>query len=97
MYAVFGKSLHKERDNIKLQTKSPEERFASNARPYQISPEYSSEECAVQFVDLCKGQEAVIRPLFVAKLDLVMDKCGRVKKDKKTQKDKLKFKRYKDV
>lgn len=97
MYTVFGKSLQRERASTKLYVKSAEERFASNTHPYQISSEYSSEECALQFVELCKGKEHIVRPLFIAKLDLMLDKNGKVKIDKKTQKDRFKFKKYKEI
>lgn len=97
MYAVFGKTISKERASIKPFAKPVQERFESNKNAYQISPEYSSEDCAIQFVQLCKGKEHLIRPLFIARLEQVYDKDGNPKKDKRTQKEKLRFKKYKDV
>lgn len=50
MYAVFGKTISKEQASGKPFAKPAQKRFESNKNAYQISPEYSSEDCAIQFV-----------------------------------------------
>ena len=83
MFAVYGKSLQKERTRKRRSCKyeiSDETAmlaFKKDTGAYQISPEFSSEERCLEFIELAKSYPEV-RCLYIAKLDRVKNEKGQV-------------------
>lgn len=101
MFTVFGKikkvEYEKSFNKFGVKIRDNEEMFSSNSRCYQIAPNFSSEEIAREFIRLCRGKEDVIRPVFIARLEPVINMNGKEKINKKTKKPLMKYTKYKDV
>ena len=101
MFAVFGKSKKKEYEKsfnkIGVKVQDEEKTFAKDTGCYQISGDFSSEKIAMDFVELCKGQEDFIRPVFIAILKPKVDKYGNEKLDKKTGKPSMRYYKHREL
>ena len=79
MFAVYGKSLQKERTRkrrgrkYEISDETAMLAFKKDTGAYQISPEFSSEERCLEFIELAKSYPEV-RCLYIAKLDRVKTK-----------------------
>lgn len=102
MFAVYGKSLQKERTRKRRSRKyeiSDETAmlaFKKDTGAYQISPQFSSEERCLEFIELAKSYPEV-RCLYIAKLDRVRNKKGEVIINEKISRPKMKYSRFKDI
>ena len=100
MFAVFGKILKREYEKsfsrFGVKIKDEYKTFEKNGGCYQISPDFSTESTAIQFIELCKGKEETIRPVYIAKLGEYKIK-GKIAIDNKTGQKKLKYHKYKAV
>ena len=102
MFAVYGKSLQKERTRKRRSCKyeiSDETAmlaFKKDTGAYQISPEFSSEERCLEFIELAKSYPEV-RCLYIANLKPLTDKEGYAINNEKTGKPKMKYSRFKDI
>ena len=102
MFAVYGKSLQKERTRKRRSRKyeiSDETAmlaFKKDSGAYQISPQFSSEERCLEFIELAKSYPEV-RCLYIAKLDRVKNEKGQVIINEKTDKPKMKYFRFKGI
>jgi len=100
MFAVFGKSLKREYEKsfnrFGVKIKDEYKTFEKNKGCYQISPDFSTESTAMQFIELCKGREETIRSVYIAKLGEYSIK-GKIAIDNKTGQKKLKYHKYKAV
>lgn len=97
MFVVYGKSLKKEQARSKAPFgTTPEGRFANWTGAYQISPVYSCEARALEFIELSKKYPDV-RCQYIARLEIAYDRNGDMKKDKKTGQPKTKYKKYKGI
>lgn len=96
MFAVFGKSLKHEQVRKLRPGVSPETSFEKDTGAYQISPDYSCIERAHEFIRLAAKSDGV-KCLFIARLEPWIDKKGNVKKDKKTGKDKSRYKKFAEI
>lgn len=101
MFAVFGKSKKKEFENsfnkLGVKIKDEEKSFAKDTGCYQISGSFSTEKIAMDFVELCKGQEDFIRPVYIAILKPRVDKHGNEKVDKKTGKPLMRYCKHREL
>nr|DAU28551.1 MAG TPA: hypothetical protein [Caudoviricetes sp.] len=101
MFAVFCKSKKKEFENsfnkLGVKIKDEEKSFAKDTGCYQISGDFSSEKIAMDFVELCKGREDFIRPVFIAILKPKVDKYGNEKLDKKTGKPSMRYYKHREL
>ena len=83
MFAVYGKSLQKERTRkyrccqYKISDETAMRAFKKDTGAYKISPEFSSEERCLEFIKLAKSYPEV-RCLYIAKLDRVKNEKGQV-------------------
>lgn len=102
MFAVYGKSLQKERTRkyrcckYKISDETAMRAFKKDTGAYQISPEFSSEERCLEFIELAKSYPEV-RCLYIARLDGVRNKKGEAIINKKTGKPKMKYFKFKDI
>lgn len=102
MFAVYGKSLQKERTRKRRDCKyeiSDETAmlaFKKDTGAYQISPEFSSEERCLEFIELAKSYKT-LRCLYIARLDGARNKKGEAIINKKTGKPKMKYFKFKDI
>ena len=102
MFAVYGKSLQKEKTRKRRSCKyeiSDETAmlaFKKDTGAYQISPEFSSEERCLEFIELAKLYPEV-RCLYIAKLDRVKNEKGQVIIDEKKSRPKMKYFKFKDI
>ena len=102
MFAVYGKSLQKERTRKRRSRKyeiSDETAmlaFKKDTGAYQISPDYSSEKQCLEFIELAKSYPEV-RCLYIAKLDRARNKKGEVIINEKISRPKMKYFRFKDI
>ena len=62
-----------------------------------FSGDFSSEKIAMDFVELCKGQEDFIRPVYIAILKPRVDKYGNEKLDKKTGKPLMRYCKHREL
>ena len=83
MFAVYGKSLQKERTRkyrccqYKISDETAMRAFKKDTGAYKISPKFSSEEQCLEFIELAKSDPEV-RCLYIAKLDRVKNEKGQV-------------------
>lgn len=98
MFCVLGKSLAREmtKKDDEASTVCRERRYLSNEGAYQISPDYSCESLAWDFVALALKGAHGIRCLHVASLQEVRDELGTVVNDGKG-KPKMRYKAIHDV
>ena len=102
MFAVYGKSLQKERTRkyrcckYEISDETAMLAFKKDTGAYQISPEFSSEERCLEFIKLAKSYPEV-RCLYIAKLDRVRNKKGEVIINEKISRPKMKYFRFKDI
>ena len=102
MFAVYGKSLQKERTRkyrcckYKISDETAMRAFKKDTGAYKISPEFSSEERCLEFIKLAKSYPEV-RCLYIAKLDRVRNKKGEVIFNEKISRPKMKYFRFKDI
>ena len=102
MFAVYGKSLQKERTRkyrcckYKISDETAMRAFKKDTGAYQISPDYSSEKQCLEFIDLAKSYPEV-RYLYTAKLDRARNKKGEVIINEKISRPKMKYFRFKDI
>ncbi|WP_367481853.1 hypothetical protein ABX022_09740 [Snodgrassella alvi] len=102
MFAVYGKSLQKERTRkyrccqYKISDETAMRAFKKDTGAYKISPKFSSEEQCLEFIELAKSDPEV-RCLYIAKLDRVKNEKGQVIINEKTDKPKMKYSRFKDI
>lgn len=97
MFVVYGKSLKRERVRIKVPLgTTPESRFKKQSGAYPISPVYSCEARALEFVELSKKYSDV-RCQYIARLETAYDRNGEEKINKKTGQPKTKYKKYRSV
>ena len=102
MFAVYGKSLQKERTRkyrcckYKISDETAMRAFKKDTGAYQISPEFSSEERCLEFIKLAKSYPEV-RCLYIARLDGARNKKGEAIINKKTGKPKMKYFKFKDI
>ena len=102
MFAVYGKSLQKERTRkyrcckYKISDETAMRAFKKDTGAYQISPEFSSEERCLEFIKLTKSYPEV-RCLYIARLDGARNKKGEAIINKKTGKPKMKYFKFKDI
>lgn len=70
MFVVYGKSLKREQARIKAPLNTtPESRFEKQSSTYPISPVYSCEARALEFVELSKKYPDV-RCQYIARLEI---------------------------
>lgn len=97
MFVVYGKSLKREQARIKAPLNTtPEGRFKKQEGAYPISPVYSCEARALEFVELSKKYPNV-RCQYIARLEIVYDRNGEEKIDKKTGQPKTKYKKFRTI
>lgn len=102
MFAVYGKSLQKERTRkrrgckYEISDETAMLAFKKDTGAYKISPEFSSEERCLEFIKLAKSYPEV-RCLYIARLDRVKNEKGQVIINEKTDKPKMKYFRFKDI
>ena len=102
MFAVYGKSLQKERTRkyrccqYKISDETAMRAFKKDTGAYKISPEFSSEERCLEFIKLAKSDPEV-RCLYIAKLDKVKNEKGEVIIDEKKSRPKMKYFKFKDI
>ncbi len=92
MFCVFGKTLQKEyskkRTGEKPESKAYIVRYGCDTGAYQISPEYSSKQRCLEFIELAKNTQSV-RCLYIAELKPKINGKGDLVKDKKTGAQKM--------
>ena len=102
MFAVYGKSLQKERTRkrrgckYEISDETAMLAFKKDTGAYQISPEFSSEERCLEFIELAKSYKT-LRCLYIARLDGARNKKGEAIINKKTGKPKMKYFKFKDI
>ena len=97
MFVVYGKSLKREQTRIKAPSNTtPESRFRKQSGAYPISPVYSCEARALEFVELSKKYPDV-RCQYIARLEIAYARNGEEKINKKTGQPKTKYKKFRAV
>ena len=97
MFVVYGKSLKREQARIKAPLNTtPESRFEKQRGAYPISPVYSCEARALEFVELSKKYPDV-RCQYIARLEITYNQNGEEKINKKTGQPKTKYKKFRAV
>ena len=102
MFAVYGKSLQKERTRkrrsrkYEISDETAMRAFKKDTGAYQISPDYSSEKQCLEFIELAKSYPEV-RCLYIAKLDRARNEKGEVIINEKISRPKMKYFRFKDI